>query len=183
MRFRIAKRLLPLLALFSALDAFALGEPKYVEGAPTAGSFAIVHQGAAARIYVDSGDYPGVTRAAGDLQSDISRVTGVSAEIVHALGQGGADAILIGTIGKSAVIDRLIREHKIDVGAVKGKWESTLIQVVERPLPGVKRGTGDCGERQARNDFRHLRSVAADWSFSLVLVGGCSGGAQGTHCS
>ena len=38
------------------------------------------------------------------------------------------------------MIDRLIREHKIDVGAVKGKWESTLIQVVERPLPGVKRG-------------------------------------------
>ena len=67
-------------------------------------------------------------------------MTGFSAEIVHALGKGGADAILIGTIGKSAVIDRLIREHKIDVGAVKGKWESTLIQVVERPLPGVKRG-------------------------------------------
>ena len=140
MKFRIAKRLLPLLALFSALDAFALGEPKYVESSPTAGSFAIVSQSAAARIYVDSGDYPGVTRAAGDLQADISRVTGVSAEIVHALGQSGADAILIGTIGKSAVIDRLIREHKIDVGAVKGKWESTLIQVVERPLPGVKRG-------------------------------------------
>ncbi len=140
MKFRIAKRLLPLLALFSALDAFALGEPKYVEGSPTAGSFAIVSLSAAARIYVDSGDYPGVTRAAGDLQADISRVTGVSPEIVHALSQSGADAILIGTIGKSAVIDRLIREHKIDVGAVKGKWESTLIQVVERPLPGVKRG-------------------------------------------
>ena len=88
MKFRIAKRLLPLLALFSALDAFALGDPKYVEGSPTAGSFAIVSQSAAARIYVDSGDYPGVTRAVGDLQSDISRVTRVSAEIVHALGQG-----------------------------------------------------------------------------------------------
>jgi Glycosyl hydrolase family 115/Gylcosyl hydrolase family 115 C-terminal domain len=131
---------LPLLMLLSAPQAFALGEPKYVETAPTKGSFAIVSRGAAARIYVDSGDYAGVTRAVGDLQSDISRVTGSSAAIVHALGQSGPDAILIGTIGKSAVIDRLIREHKIDVGAVKGKWESTLIEVVEHPLPGVKRG-------------------------------------------
>ena len=75
MRFRITKRLLflPLLVLFSALAAFALGEPKYVESAPSAGSFAIVRQGSVARIYVDSGDYPGVTRAAGDLQADIAR--------------------------------------------------------------------------------------------------------------
>ncbi len=141
MRFCITKRLLflPLLMLFSAVAAFGLGEPKYVESTPSAGSFAIVHQGTVARIYVDSGDYPGVTRAANDLQADVARVTGLSAAIVHAI-DNGADAILIGTIGKSAVIDRLIREHKIDVEGVKRKWESTLIQVVEHPLPGVRRG-------------------------------------------
>jgi len=131
---------LPLLLLWSAVAALALGEPKYVESAPAAGSFAIVRQGSVARIYVDSGDYPGVTRAAGDLRADIARVTGLNAGIFHETGKGGADAILIGTIGKSAVIDRLIGENRIDVGAIKGKWESTLIQVVEHPLPGVKRG-------------------------------------------
>src|SRR4051812_47245406 len=126
--------------LFSAVAAYALGDPRYVETSPSEGSFAIANQGAAARVYVDSRDYPGVTRAAGDLQADIARVTRLNAAIVHEVGRGGADAILIGTIGRSPVIDQLIREHKIDVTAVKGKWESTLIQVVERPVPGVKRG-------------------------------------------
>jgi hypothetical protein len=48
--------------------------------------------------------------------------------------------VLIGTIGKSRIIDRLIRERKIDVSEIDGKWESTLIQVVAHPLPGVERG-------------------------------------------
>ena len=45
--------------------------------------------------------------------------------------------VLIGTIGKSAVIDRLVREGKIDVSPIDGKWESFQIQVVPEPLPGV----------------------------------------------
>src|SRR4051812_47428390 len=98
--------------LLSAGTAFALGEPKYIETVSTAGSFAIVREGTAARIYVDSRDYLGVTRAAGDLKADIARVSGLTAAIVHEIGSGGTDSILIGTIGKSAVIDRLIREHK-----------------------------------------------------------------------
>jgi hypothetical protein len=49
------------------------------------------------------------------------------------------DVVLIGTIGKSEIIDRLIRERKIDVSQIEGKWESTLIQVVSHPLPGVAR--------------------------------------------
>jgi hypothetical protein len=131
--------LLPLLMLISTTAAFALGESKYVETSPSAGSFAIAQQGGVARIYVDGADYPGVTRAAEDLRADIARVTGLHAETIHEIAGARADAILIGTIGKSAVIDRLIRERKIDVTGVAGKWESTLMQVVEHPLPGVKR--------------------------------------------
>ena len=33
--------------------------------------------------------------------------------------------------------DRLIRERKLDVAPVAGKWESFVIQVVPQPLPGV----------------------------------------------
>src|ERR1039457_1639698 len=43
----------------------------------------------------------------------------------------------VNTIGKSALIGRLIREGKIDASQIKGKWEAFLIQVVASPLPGA----------------------------------------------
>ncbi len=46
---------------------------------------------------------------------------------------------MIGTISKSSIIDRLIREHKLDVSPITGKWEATVVQVVEKPMPGVAR--------------------------------------------
>ena len=91
----------------------------------------------AAPLWVDAGDFPGVLRAANDLQKDVARVTGQTPVVSHAPDGPGANAIIIGTIGKSAMIDKLIRDHRIDVTAINGKWESYLIQVVRDPLPGV----------------------------------------------
>jgi hypothetical protein len=118
----------------------ALGGPKYVVSKPDSGSFQLAHEGIAASICVDAGDYPGVARASRDLQADILHVTGLAAP----LGCDGkslhGDVLLIGTIGQSPLIDRLVRERKIDVSQIQGKWESTLIEVVPHPLPGVARG-------------------------------------------
>lgn len=115
-----------------------LGDPQHVTTTTAAGSFALAHNGAAAKLWVDAGDWPGVIRAAHDLQADIQRVTGIEAAFSDAPKPPAGDMVLIGTIGRSAIIDRLIREHKIDVSEVRGKWEATLTQVVDRPLPGVK---------------------------------------------
>jgi hypothetical protein len=115
--------------------SFALGQQKYVEFTPQAGGFAIAQGERLAAIHVDSADYPGVIRAANDLQADIGRVTGKKAE----LRQTGfsSSSIIVGTIGKSPTIDKLVKARKIDVSGIKGKWESFLIQVVQKPLPGV----------------------------------------------
>ncbi|KAK0725247.1 hypothetical protein B0H67DRAFT_550859 [Lasiosphaeris hirsuta] len=49
-----------------------------------------------------------------------------------------ADTVIIaGTIGHSIVIDGLISAGKIDVSAIKGKWESFVSLVVESPVPGT----------------------------------------------
>ena len=120
-----------------AASAFALGQARYVETANARGSFPLVQAKAAAAVYVDSGDYAGIVRAAGDLVADIARVTGATAATVHDGKALGANVVIAGTIGKSALINRLIREGKIDAAQVKGKWEAFLIQVVARPLPGV----------------------------------------------
>ena len=118
---------------------FALGQERYVQDAATLGGFPIVKEKTAATVYVDARDFAGVVRAAGDLKTDIARVTGVSAETSHGENNPGKNVIVIGTIGKSLLIDQLIREKKIDVSGIAGKWESFLIQTVSEPLPGVDR--------------------------------------------
>ena len=107
---------------------------------PAADSFRLVQHNSAAVLCVDHDDFAGVVRAAHDLQADIFRVSGVQAQINEDGKLLSGDVVLIGTIGKSSLIDRLIRERKIDISAIEGKWESTLIQVVSHPMPGVARG-------------------------------------------
>jgi hypothetical protein len=124
--------------LFSSpLRALTIGEERYVDSAYRKGDFRIVDRNLAAAIFVDTKDYAGVVRAASDLQKDIEHVTNCTAEFTHDRNSFGSNMLIIGTIGKSEIIDRLVREHKIDVTGVAGKWESFLTQVVSKPLPGV----------------------------------------------
>jgi hypothetical protein len=122
------------------MHVLALGQPRLVEINPTPASFHLVEHNVAARIYVDDTDYPGILRAARDLQADILRVSACNPQLNSTGKSLSGDVVLIGTIGKSKIIDRLIRERKIDVSQIQGKWESTLIEVVSHPLPGVNRG-------------------------------------------
>jgi len=124
-------------SLMAAGSCWAIGEERFVEGEFHGGDFVFARDGGAAAMYVDASDYPGVTRAASDLSQDIQRVTRVAPRVLHDEGALGSTAIIIGTLGKSALIDRLIREHKIDAKALQGKWESYLIQTVAQPIPGV----------------------------------------------
>lgn len=125
---------LALLLFLAPIPAGAIGQTRYVLDRPAAGAFPIVHAGTAATIYVDSADWPGVARAAGDLQADIARVTGVKAAIVHDAASLGAHAIIIGTIGRSALVDRLIGAKRIDASGVAGKWEAFVIQATASAL-------------------------------------------------
>jgi len=121
-----------LLLVCGAASLFAIGQPRYVESTRSAGAFPLAHDKIVASIYVDSSDFPGVLRAAGDLRADVARVTGATPADTLA-----ADTVIAGTLGQSAVIDRLVRERKIDPSRIAGKWESFLIQVVAKPVPGV----------------------------------------------
>jgi Glycosyl hydrolase family 115/Gylcosyl hydrolase family 115 C-terminal domain len=96
-----------------------------------------VKQKKAATLYVDANDYPGVTRAVKDLQADIQRVTDCTAKIANQTDNLGPAVILIGTLGKSSLIDRLVQEKKIDVAGITGQWESFRIQTVKNALPGI----------------------------------------------
>jgi hypothetical protein len=130
---------------FFALPAllFAIGQEQYVETVRHADGFTIAQGALLATIYVDADDHAGVVRAARDLQTDLFRVTDCRTAIIDTVDPGairGANLIIVGTIGKSAAIDRLIREKKVDVSGIAGKWETFLIQTVARPFPGIANG-------------------------------------------
>ncbi len=145
MLFFIMKTLPLAVWLASGRDARALGQPQYVETQRSPGSFQIGARHHAAAICVDTNDWPGVVRAAHDLQTDIARVTGRTPEFFSAEKISGAEIILVGTVGKSKVIDRLLRERKMDASEIAGKWESFLVQVVPAPFPGVESALVICG--------------------------------------
>src|SRR6516164_7745583 len=107
---------------------YALGLPSYIVSQPAPGAIPIVQGRVAAPILVDATDWPGVVRAAGDLASDVERVTGIKPAAMHDAQEPGMNAIIVGTIGKSALIDRLIREKRIDVSRVAGEWEAFVVQ-------------------------------------------------------
>src|SRR5215469_5771838 len=142
----IGKLLIVIFSLVSGSNCFALGEIPYIETTPASGSFPIVQKNSTATICVDTNDFAGVIRAAGDLQADITRVTSRKPELLLTRQpKTGPNLILIGTIGKSAIIDDLIRAKKIDTSEIEGKWESFFLQVVPRPFPGIANALVICG--------------------------------------
>jgi hypothetical protein len=103
------------------------------------GSIPLVQNRHAAPIFLDKADYAGVLRAASDLQADIERVTGFKPELTTTRRPAGEVAVLAGTLGKSSLIDRLVKSGKIKVDGIPGKGESFVIATVAHPLPGVAR--------------------------------------------
>jgi hypothetical protein len=136
--FRTALFVFFAIALWPAV-ADALGEPKHVSTSPVAGAFVLAANGQPASLVVSDEDWPGVIRAVGDLSQDVGRVTGHDAPVVKNGAPAGGEVVLIGTIGRSPLIDALVRSHKLNVSGIEGKWESAVTTVVDRPMRGVRR--------------------------------------------
>jgi len=100
-------------------------------------AFRLAGQGGVAPVHVDAQDFPGVARAARDLAEDVGRVFGTAAALFTDPNQLGRTAVLVGTLGKSALIDALVAAGKLDVAPVRGQWESYTLQTVSDPMPGV----------------------------------------------
>ncbi len=137
-----------IICLLAFIDqGFALGGTPYIETVPSKNCFPIVQTNSAASLLVDSNDFPGVLIAANNLRRDILSVTGVLPPEINDQNPARYQ-IIIGTIGKSEMIDQLVREGKINVSAISSQWESFLIQVVPKPFPGVDKALVICGSDQ-----------------------------------
>src|SRR5262245_36794783 len=106
---------------------------------PNAGTsrFPLYAEGRAAPIYVSASDYPGVVRAARDLRTDLGRATPGEPALSIDTVPNARFVVIAGTLGRNPVIDRLVRERKLDTRGLAGKWETFVVQTVTRPQPGI----------------------------------------------
>jgi hypothetical protein len=102
-------------------------------------AFALVGPGRAATIYVDPNDAPVVRIAAEAFTVDVERVTGVSPILRVSAGELSEQAVIIGTLGRSVLVDQLVQDGKLAVNSIRGQWETFVIAVVDRPAPSVER--------------------------------------------
>ncbi|WP_170941618.1 glycosyl hydrolase 115 family protein [Cellvibrio mixtus] len=110
-----------------------------VSESPTDEAMILAAESHVAAIYYSMEDAKVVQLAAEALRDDIQRVTGLRPEVSTATPRAPR-AILIGTLGQSSLIDDLVKAGKIDVSAIRGKWEAYVAAVVSNPLPDVEQG-------------------------------------------
>jgi len=120
-------------------QAWSGAAASYVSDRNGPGRFTLAAAGASAPIAVSSVDFPGVVRAARSVGADVGRVTG-HASVVSLDSLGAASEVVVaGTLGRSPLVDALVRRGALDTSGVAGRWEAFLTQVVEHPWPGVAR--------------------------------------------
>jgi hypothetical protein len=124
------------LTAFLALSLWAaclFGQEQFVFTEGKSSWFPLVTGGKPVPVLVDEADHKGVLRAVSDLKDDFRRVTGSAPA-------AAPYAVIIGTAGKSAAIDRLIKEGKINGKEIAGKVEKYIIQTIDNPAPGIDKG-------------------------------------------
>ena len=117
-------------------QAWATQDYTYISSKPNASYFTLSAAGKSVPLWVSNTDYEGVIRAAKDLQTDINAVTGYQPQLLNGAATNKT-MVIIGTIGKSAIIDQLVKTKKLNVTGVAGKWETFVLQTVNKPMPGV----------------------------------------------
>ncbi|MBN1427403.1 MAG: glycosyl hydrolase 115 family protein [Anaerolineae bacterium] len=103
------------------------------------GCFTLSTSGHTAPLCISSADCPGIHRIAQHIQADLGRVSGAEPDLFVDEIPPVEEIVLIGTLGHNPLIDQLARDGKLDVTDIDGKWEASVTQSVEDPLPNVER--------------------------------------------
>jgi hypothetical protein len=118
-----------------SLDYF--DSDSYISSTKGKGYFTLSEKGKAAPIVVSDQDYAGVLKVALQFKTDIAIVTDAEPEFFKDSIPQRKRVIIVGTLGRSPLIDQLISNGKIDLSLLEGKWEQFIIQVVAQPFDGV----------------------------------------------
>lgn len=124
-------------------------------------------------IYYDAGDYGVVEKTACLLAEDIKRVTNKKVP-VSSKKVSSKYAVVVGTVGHNAFIDRLVAEGQLDVSAIRGGWEQFVVKTIDDPAKGVKKVLVIAGCDRPWYSLWRIHTVRGYRSVSFVLVGRCA---------
>ena len=131
--------ILSLFLIGLSTESYAINSDKYIVNQASAESFPLVSKGKTASILVSKKDYAGVLKVAGHLENDIFKVSDLHPRRIKKISEVEDFVIIIGTLGKSEIIDQLAQKGKIDKNELQGKWEKFTTQIVENPFKGIKK--------------------------------------------
>ncbi|MBC3920841.1 glycosyl hydrolase 115 family protein [Undibacterium sp. CY18W] len=138
---RLCRILISLLAssflLCSPVLAQSSPHDDWISSVVLPGSAVISDASKPTQIVLADGDAKVVQLAARDLATDLERVTGRHAHISSPSAIKSTSLILVGTLGKSPLLDQLVAAGKLDIGNLRGAWESFVVASVTAPMPGV----------------------------------------------
>jgi len=117
----------------------AINPEKYVVNQSSQENFPLVSKGKTASILVSDKDCAGVLKVVGHLENDIFKVSDLHPKRIKKIAEAEDFVVIIGTLGKSEIIDQLAQKGKIDKNELQGKWEKFTTQIVENPFKGIKK--------------------------------------------
>lgn len=88
------------------------------------------------KFYIEADILPGVVRTAENVKKDIELITGnypgtiTEREAAH-------NCIIYGTLGRSAILQTLEQQGKLNLSSIQNKWEAYAFQVVSNPTPEI----------------------------------------------
>ncbi|MBN1397971.1 MAG: glycosyl hydrolase 115 family protein [Bacteroidetes bacterium] len=100
--------------------------------------YTIINKTEAAIIVYDTSENILVKKSANFLSDDIERISGKRPFVSAIDNFQGSNIIIVATIVKNRLIDKLIAEKKLNIDSLKDRWERFIIKTVDKPFPGVK---------------------------------------------
>ncbi|MBQ3657984.1 MAG: glycosyl hydrolase 115 family protein [Bacteroidales bacterium] len=127
-----------LLVIILTVFSFQLVKAQYINFDKSSGGVDLTK---CSLIYSDE-DFEGVKIAVKNLQNDFFEVTGKKPDLNN---QNAETQIIIGTIGKTKMLDAVLENTKTDISEIQGKWEAGMIKKLDEKtiliLGSDKRGT------------------------------------------
>lgn len=139
LNFKLLYKFLLLFLIGLSIKSYAINPEKYIVNQASAKNFPLVSKGKTASILVSKNDFSGVLKVTAHLENDIFQVSDLHPKRINKISEAEDFVVIIGTLGKSEIINQLAKKGKIDANQLLGKWEKFTTQIVENPFRGIKK--------------------------------------------
>ena len=155
-----------LVVLAQPMFFFAAGHSRAVAQGIACGaaSYQVASEHSALPLYVEPDSPDAIRLAAIAFAGDVEKLTGTRPRILDSL-DGVKEAVVVGLAGESRELDAMLAKGGIEDAELKGRWESSLRVVVNKPGNGLDRALIIAGSDRRGAAFA-LFDLSRSWGVS-----------------